>query len=224
MKDRTGQRIGRLTVVEQGPTIEEGRAKRPRKTWICRCDCGNTVTLRSNTVTSKKTKSCGCLADEVRRTNRFKPIETTCCICGKVFTHTRGPRAKTCNDECHRKRRLHYLSKLGRSDFVHTLKRAHKNIVRRSRVKQLECDVTPEYLIMLFNKQEGKCAMTNVPFELSKDPGVKGVSPWSIAVDQINPGRGYTRENIRLVCAIYNQAKHVWSDNDVLKLATSLVT
>lgn len=55
IKDLTGQRFGQLTVL--------GIEDRPgRKTyWICQCDCGNTKTVRSDSLQSGAIRSCGCL-------------------------------------------------------------------------------------------------------------------------------------------------------------------
>lgn len=58
MKDLTGQRFNRLTVV--------GFSHRDRKAyfWNCRCDCGNLRTVDANHLKRGNTKSCGCLQRE----------------------------------------------------------------------------------------------------------------------------------------------------------------
>lgn len=53
-----GQRFGRLVIVECA-----GRVKRIRQ-WLCRCDCGNEVIVRRDSLTTGKTQSCGCLLRE----------------------------------------------------------------------------------------------------------------------------------------------------------------
>ncbi len=52
MLDLTGQRFGRLVVVELA-------ARRPVR-WNCTCDCGNTSVVAANCLRSGNTKSCGC--------------------------------------------------------------------------------------------------------------------------------------------------------------------
>ena len=54
-KDLTGKKFGRLTVSEECT----GEHKRTR--WNCLCDCGNTTSVTTTSLTSGKTKSCGCL-------------------------------------------------------------------------------------------------------------------------------------------------------------------
>ncbi len=60
-KDLTGQKFGRLTVIERAPDYvqENGRA---RSMWYCKCDCGNPkITAYDTTnLTTGHTKSCGC--------------------------------------------------------------------------------------------------------------------------------------------------------------------
>jgi hypothetical protein len=55
-----GRQFGRLTVVEENGRINN------RIAWLCRCECGNQVTLSSNRLLHKQgTKSCGCFRSEV---------------------------------------------------------------------------------------------------------------------------------------------------------------
>ena len=62
VRDLAGQRFGRLTVLEHVGTIRGRRAS-----WSCRCDCGAAVVVVSAELLRGKTRSCGCLAQEVRR-------------------------------------------------------------------------------------------------------------------------------------------------------------
>lgn len=56
--DLTGQRFGRLIVIEQD---RSGVSKAGHHAcWICRCDCGNAIFAYSNELRSGDRKSCGC--------------------------------------------------------------------------------------------------------------------------------------------------------------------
>ena len=57
--DLTGQRFGRLTVVELAPGRKSGAA-----IWTCKCDCGNTIDVMSGSLISGNTRSCGCLVTD----------------------------------------------------------------------------------------------------------------------------------------------------------------
>lgn len=62
-RDLTGQRFGRLTVLEDtGRTDARGHCL-----WRCRCDCGNEVETTSGQLLAGYKKSCGCLALSRRR-------------------------------------------------------------------------------------------------------------------------------------------------------------
>lgn len=57
--DLTGQRFGRLTVIRYIPSEERegyGRNKDCRR-WLCKCDCGNIVRLRTEQLLQGKSKS-----------------------------------------------------------------------------------------------------------------------------------------------------------------------
>jgi hypothetical protein len=56
--DITGQRFGRLVVLERSPH----RSSMTR--WRCRCDCGRETTPKGVNLKGGKTRSCGCLANE----------------------------------------------------------------------------------------------------------------------------------------------------------------
>lgn len=57
--DLTGQRFGKLTVVERAENTKEGKAK-----WLCRCECGKTTTVTRSNLRSGQTTSCGCFLKE----------------------------------------------------------------------------------------------------------------------------------------------------------------
>lgn len=53
--DLIGQRFGKLLVVRRADYQKDSYAM-----WFCKCDCGNTVTVRSSSLLKGDTKSCGC--------------------------------------------------------------------------------------------------------------------------------------------------------------------
>lgn len=56
--DLIGMKFGRLTVVRRAEQDE--RLRGGGVTWVCQCDCGNTVCVRSSSLRIGHTKSCGC--------------------------------------------------------------------------------------------------------------------------------------------------------------------
>lgn len=54
--DLTGQKFGKLTVVERTANNKKGNTM-----WLCNCDCGNTKEVLGYDLTHGRTVSCGCL-------------------------------------------------------------------------------------------------------------------------------------------------------------------
>ena len=63
-KNLTGQRFGRLVVLEE-TDISDNRTT----VWKCKCDCGTECDILATNLTRGVTRSCGCLRRE--RTIRF---------------------------------------------------------------------------------------------------------------------------------------------------------
>jgi hypothetical protein len=60
LKHMEGLRFGRLVVLSRVASTKEYRA-----TWLCRCDCGNTLVVNGKSLRSGNTQSCGCLKHDV---------------------------------------------------------------------------------------------------------------------------------------------------------------
>jgi hypothetical protein len=61
--DLVGIPFGRLTVVRA-----DGK-RNGEAAWLCECQCGTTITVRSWHLRSGHTQSCGCLGRELRKAN-----------------------------------------------------------------------------------------------------------------------------------------------------------
>lgn len=61
-KDLTGQRFGRLTVLEYA-----GAAKNGNACWKCQCDCGNIKVVDGYRLRKGTTTSCGCYRRDLMR-------------------------------------------------------------------------------------------------------------------------------------------------------------
>lgn len=56
--DLTGQKINSLTILRRSD--ERGGGKKPEVLWECQCDCGKIVVVKSYSIISGHSKSCGC--------------------------------------------------------------------------------------------------------------------------------------------------------------------
>ena len=59
----TGQKFGRLTVIKK----VEGKGTSTNARWLCKCDCGNEITVLGTTLRRGASKSCGCIRAELSR-------------------------------------------------------------------------------------------------------------------------------------------------------------
>ena len=59
LKDRTGERYGSLTVIKRSEDKITPGGQR-LTSWLCKCDCGNEITVLGCNLNSGHTKSCGC--------------------------------------------------------------------------------------------------------------------------------------------------------------------
>lgn len=75
LKDLTGQKFGKLTVLRR---VEDKQRGRPM--WLCQCECGNqTVVSSTRLLLPNGTRSCGCL--------RHQPSGRLVDLTGRVFGH-----------------------------------------------------------------------------------------------------------------------------------------
>lgn len=119
--DLTGQRFGRLTVIEREGTMY-GQAS-----WLCSCSCGKQTVVRGHSLRNGDTQSCGCLAAELASARLKKHGKTHT----KLFSVWSGM-----IERCYKIRHKSYGSYGGRGisvckewqqDFMNFYDWAHKN-------------------------------------------------------------------------------------------------
>jgi hypothetical protein len=65
-RDLTGQRFGRLTVTERGPSRHGAQ-------WVCKCDCGGSHLVMAKRLQEGSVRSCGCLKAQLNRERMEDP-------------------------------------------------------------------------------------------------------------------------------------------------------
>ena len=68
--DLTGQRFGRLTVVERSEDHVSPCGHRQTK-WLCKCDCGNSVYVSGSNLKASHVQSCGCLVRDIAKSSHM---------------------------------------------------------------------------------------------------------------------------------------------------------
>lgn len=67
--DLTGQKFGKLTVVERAGNTNHGAAK-----WCCVCECGNETVVIGDELRKGNTRSCGCLRKKKASVKANNPV------------------------------------------------------------------------------------------------------------------------------------------------------
>ena len=65
--NQIGSNFGRLVVIKKSDTHRFPSGKTASK-WICKCSCGNEISVMWSHLRSGHTQSCGCFREEARKT------------------------------------------------------------------------------------------------------------------------------------------------------------
>lgn len=95
---------------------------------------------------------------------------------------------------------------------------------KRSTERDLEYDLDIDWVHEKLLK--GVCEVSGIPFKFDYEytPGGYGVGrAFAPSLDRVDPMKGYTKDNVKVVVWCYNACKGVASHNEVLILAKALV-
>lgn len=87
-----------------------------------------------------------------------------------------------------------------------------------SRRRDVNSELTKEILAQLFEYQQGKCALTGFDLELGIGTGqiYSDNHLKTASVDRIDSSKGYTLDNVRLVCRQANMMKSILTDEQLV--------
>lgn len=83
------------------------------------------------------------------------------------------------------------------------LKKRLYDALNRAKLKNMYCDIDIEFMRDMWNKQKGKCALTGIPMTIDKH----GRTNTNVSIDRIDSNKGYTKDNVQLVCSAINFMK-----------------
>ena len=129
----------------------------------------------------------------------------------------RGGLCTECKD-CQRKRYYKERQKLFEDDnwaFRYKLQQALKGTRRRSKEKNIYNDLTLDYIMYLWEKQNGKCALTGIQMTYKFYEGRVNTN---VSIDRIDSTKGYSKDNVQLVCMAANQMKNDLSMEEFVQM------
>lgn len=83
------------------------------------------------------------------------------------------------------------------------------HLKKRKKTRLLEMTIDVDFLVNLWDSQKGECAITSYPMRFPE------CSLFSVSVDRIDPSKGYTKDNVQLVCQGINFAKNKYSNQEI---------
>ena len=164
----------------------------------------------------------------------WKDGKLLCHVCGRYLDpsefhstgingakyYVRGGKDKRCR-ECKNKQNKEARSHYNSDKALHRiLQDRWFDAKYRAEQKGIPFTITKEDLQYLWNQQKGLCAISKIPMTYTLDQGRVYTN---ISIDQIEPSKGYTIDNIQLVCMGVNQIKSDLDMETVLFLCKSIL-
>lgn len=227
LKDLTGQRFGKLTVIEFVELSKHGNA-----VWKCQCICGNTTIVSSNSLLTGHTKSCDCTRKEIRNDltgQKFGRLTVTkligsensqtmwecLCLCGNISIVASGSlvsgSTKSCG--CSKGNWKNNTESAANSLFSNNKSSAAK--------RNLEFSLTKEQFLEITKRNCDYCGIE--PLQIAKCKGGTNGDYIYNGLDRVDNEKGYTIENCVSCCKQCNISKASYTKEKFINWAKRLV-
>lgn len=140
-------------------------------------------------------------------------------VCLKCGISIESPKRKFC---CPSHKNQYNHNVIYRHKYTNAYRsKSPKNYIRhlRSYYKRHET-LSLDFLVTLFETQQGRCAISGVP--MTHKYG-EGKCETNISIDRIDSSIGYTEENTQLVCARVNMMKQEYSIDNLTEWCSTIV-
>jgi hypothetical protein len=133
-----------------------------------------------------------------------------------------------CNGSCAGKNKISHLKKYEnyfkenkytrKQDKYSNFRWYIKNVIKNSKKRNHIYNIDIQYLHELWEQQKGICPFTKQTLELKTHTNHTLIKnkPYQASVDRIDNSKGYIKGNVRFVALIFNYAKNIFSDSDVI--------
>lgn len=140
----------------------------------------------------------------------------------RVSTRTSNiEQARAFRDSFQSKARMRALDTQGPISLA-ILDKALRSSKARAKRDRMPNALTLAQMEILAAQCGGRCAVTGLPFNERKAPGMR-MAPFAVSLDRIDNSKGYLLENCRLVCCAVNIAMNTWGEGPLLIIAKALV-
>lgn len=234
--DLTGKKFGKLKVIKKDEEYTR-KNKGGSCYWICECECEEVKSYRSDVLRKGIVKSCGCSLNHVKIGDKVGKL-TVVKKLGRIHIRKNNKgRGRSIYWECicdcesgkkivlssHSIRKGSYTScgcLLNPRGEKHPCYKGYKDlpgglfniIKKRAEERDLLFKVTKKQLWDLFEKQEKKCALSDLPLTFGiisriKEKKVKRTA----SLDRIDNKKGYIINNVQWVHKNINRMKNIFS-------------
>lgn len=145
------------------------------------------------------------------------------CRCGEAF-ETESPNKIYCSSECQIKFSKQASWERVKSDYRFRCKNLLHMAKYRAKTQNLYFDLDLDYLINLWEEQEGRCSLSGRLLDLSRPSENNTVNPNAPSLDRIIPNKGYTKENVRFVCYQVNTALNQYGEEALISLCKDIIS
>lgn len=132
---------------------------------------------------------------------------------------TTGTGYKSKCKKCTLKHRLNFTRLNAEDSLEYYLKEIINGAKYRARKKNISFELNLDILKNLWEKQEGKCSITGLSMTTTI---LKGKLKTNLSIDRIDSNKGYTIDNVQLVCVAVNIMKNTFT-LDELKYFCNLI-
>lgn len=235
-EDLLGKIFGRLRVLSKSKNYVTPKGK-SLVTWECKCDCGNTISVLSNSLKRGHTKSCGCYHSQqvskcmssYNSKSRYEDLIGKTfgklLVIGKEEALSGSPKNLRyhwiCRCECGGILKIQtYRVKKSKGCRKCALRQGTKNITGRqwsgiknkAKIRNLVCSITIDYAQKLLELQNFKCALSGV--KLISNILNRKSSLNTASLDRIDSTKGYIEGNVQWVHKDVNFMKQDNTDED----------
>jgi hypothetical protein len=221
-KEESGNVYGKLTALY--------RDSKNIQRWMCKCECGNVISVLGNSLRSGYTRSCGCsfrknelssgdtfghltvIKESKEKRYNSKSILWECqCGCGNTVlvssTELIKGKRKRCNSDC-----VLYGIPPGAASF----NCAYAGMIKGARVRGYSWDIDKD----IFRKlTSSNCYYCGTPPSQLARKGLNGDYLYN-GLDRVDNSKGYSEDNCVPCCGRCNKAKGTMSLEEFLELVS----
>ena len=152
--------------------------------------------------------------EKIKLADEWRDGLLKCRICGEYYPeedfgikttgklrHYRDARCR----KCRTKQAKEYFSKCDNNEKLRKMLQSRVLGARgRAKKANLEYNLTESWIKQKWDEQNGLCAISKIPMTYNRN---NGRTFTNVSIDRINPNKGYTKDNVHLVCMGVNLMK-----------------